>query len=69
MTTPKHVNEPVPAYGKISTRPDADIEGSLKALQRAAVRARKVAQETGTDLIVMRSGQVVRASPQQKTTS
>ena len=68
MTTPKQVNEPMPAYGKIPTRPDADIEGSLKALQRAAVRARQVAQQTGTDLIVMRAGQVVRESPQQKTT-
>ncbi|MDD5332321.1 MAG: hypothetical protein PHS32_01130 [Rhodoferax sp.] len=69
MTTPKQVNEPMPAYGKIPTLTDADIEGSLKALRRAAVRARQLALQTGTDLIVMRSGQVVRASPQQKTTS
>lgn len=47
--------------------PDS-VKGALHALQRAAVRARQVAQQTGTDLIVMRSGQVVRVSPQQKTT-
>ena len=68
MTTPKHVNEPTPAYGEIPTHPDADIEGSLKALRRAAVRARQIAEQTGTDLIVVRSGQVVRVPPKQKTT-
>jgi len=47
--------------------PDS-VKEALHALQRAAVRARQVAQQTGTDLIVMRSGQVVRVSPQQKTT-
>ena len=68
MTTPKHVKEPTPAYGQMPTPPDADIEGSFKALRRAAVRARQVAEQTGTDLIVMRSGQVVRVPPKQKTT-
>lgn len=68
MTTPKHVNEPVPAYGEKPSPFDADIEGSLKALRRAAIRARQIADQTGTDLIVMRAGQVVRVSPKQKTT-
>ena len=66
MTTPKHVNEPVPSYGE--TQPgadaDADVTGSLKAIRRAALRARQVAQQTGTDLIVVRKGQVVRIKPQ-----
>ena len=44
------------------------VIGALHALQRAAIRARQVARQTGTDLIVVRSGQVVRVSPQQKTT-
>lgn len=32
------------------------VKGALHALQRAAIRARQVAQQTGTDLIVVRSG-------------
>ena len=47
--------------------PDS-VKGALHALQRAALRARQVAQQTGTDLIVMRAGQVVRVPPQEKTT-
>ena len=46
-----------------------DVNGALKALRRAAVRARQVAEQTGTDLIVVRSGQIVRVRPQDKTTS
>ena len=68
MTTPKHANELAPAYGEKPSPSDADIEGSLKALRRAAIRARQIADQTGTDLIVMRAGQVVRVSPKQKTT-
>lgn len=69
MTTPKQVNEPMPAFGEIPHRMDADIEGSLKALRRAAIRARLVAQQTGTDLIVVRSGKVVRVPQPQKPTA
>ena len=68
MTTPEHVNEPMPAYGDLPPGTNADLRGSLQAIRRAALRARQVAQQTGTDLIVVRSGQVVRVSPQQKTT-
>ena len=68
MTTPKHVKEPVPSYGEMLPGADPDLKGSLLAIRRAALRARQVAQQTDTDLIVMRSGQVVRVSPQQKTT-
>ena len=68
MTTPKQVNEPLPAYGEMPPGADADLKGSLYAIRRAALRARQVAQQTGTDLIVVRSGQVVRVPPQQKTT-
>jgi hypothetical protein len=46
--------------------PDS-VKGSLRALQRAAIRAQQVAQQTGTDLIVMRSGQWVRVSAQKHT--
>lgn len=44
------------------------VNGSLHALRRAAVRARQVAQQTGTDLIVARAGQVVRVSPREQST-
>lgn len=69
MTTPKHVNEPVPNYGQLPPDADADLKGSLPAIRRAALRARQVAQQIGTDLIVARAGQVVRVSPLQKNTS
>lgn len=69
MTTPKQVNEPMPAYGATPARMDADVEGSLKALRRAAIRARQLAQQTGTDLIVVRAGKVVRVPPVQKPAS
>ena len=68
MTTPKHVNEPLPAYGEMPPGADADLKGSLRAIRRAALRARQVAQQTGTDLIVVRSGQVVRVPPLPKAT-
>ena len=44
----------------------ADILGSWAAMRRAAQRARQVAQQTGTDLIVVRGGQVVRVAMSQK---
>jgi hypothetical protein len=44
---------------------NVDIRGSLAALRRAAQQARVVAQQTRTDLIVVRAGQVVRVTPEQ----
>lgn len=67
MTKPLHVNESVPRYGQMPSDADADLKGSLTAIRRAALRARLVAQQTGTDLIVVREDQVVRVSPQPKT--
>lgn len=64
MTTAKPVNEPLPADGELPPGTDADVKGSMKAIQRAALRARQVAQQTNTDLIVVRKGQVVRIKPQ-----
>ena len=60
--------KPVPNYGAVPSGADADLRGSLKAIQRAALRAREVARQTGTDLIVSRSGQVVSIQPKPKTT-
>ncbi|MBK9346578.1 MAG: hypothetical protein IPN06_09135 [Burkholderiales bacterium] len=67
MTTSHHVNEPPTTYGTLPGSAPPDIRGSLLAIRRAAQRARLVAQQTGTDLIVMRAGQVVRVASGQKT--
>ncbi len=68
MTEPKNVNEPQPAYGEVPAGADADLKGSLAAMRRAALRARQVAQQTGTDLIVHRGGKVIRIKPSQSGT-
>lgn len=39
---------------------DRDLAGSLQALRRAAKRARQIAAQTGTALIVWRDDQIVR---------
>jgi predicted ABC-type ATPase len=69
MTTPKHVSEPVPSYGQVPADANADFRGSLAAIKRAAVRARQLAEQTGTDLIVVRGGKVVRVPPKEKPSS
>ncbi|MEY2890573.1 MAG: hypothetical protein RJA98_481 [Pseudomonadota bacterium] len=66
MTLPEQVNEPTANYGPLPAGANADIKGSLAAMRRAAQRARQLAQQTGTDLIVMRAGQVVRVTPLPK---
>jgi hypothetical protein len=40
------------------------LRGSWPALQRAARRARELAAQTGTELIVMRDGVLQRIRPQ-----
>ena len=62
MTTPHQVNELAPTYGQKTADVNADFKGAQVAIRRAAQRARQVAQQTGTDLIVIRAGQVVRLS-------
>ena len=63
MTTPHQVNEPAPAYGQGATSANSDFKGAQVAIRRAAQRARQLAQQTGTDLIVARAGQIVRLPP------
>lgn len=41
----------------------ADLRGSLAALQRAAQRARELAAQTGTELVVSRNGVIERIKP------
>ena len=69
MTKSKNVNEPQPAYGELPANADADLKGSLAAIRRAAQRAKRVAEQTGTDLIVVRGGRVTRVGPQKKSHS
>ena len=68
MTTSQQMNQPVTPIDQLPLGVDADLKGSLTAIRRAALRARQVAEQTGTDLIVVRSGQVVRVPPKQKLT-
>jgi hypothetical protein len=42
-----------------SKLPDADMQAAPKALLRAARRARAIARETGTAVIVIREGKLV----------
>jgi len=44
---------------------DPAMRGSLAALQRAAEDARRIAIQTGTDLIVMRNGQICSLPPEE----
>ena len=41
----------------------AELRGSWQALQRAARRAREIAAQTGTELIVSRGGVIERIKP------
>jgi len=51
---------------KIGTR-DPDITGSLPAMRRAARRAKRLAQQTRTPLLVMRNGKVVNLNPSARS--
>jgi len=50
---------------KTPTR-DPDMLGVLPALRRAARRAKRLAQETGTPFWVMRKGKIVNLTPSPK---
>jgi len=59
------VNETV-----ISKLPDADMQAAPAALLRAALRARELARQTGTPLVVMRMGELIEEPlPEQAITS
>ena len=63
LTAPGRVREPKAADGDWPADADPYLRGSLDALRRAGQRARELARQTGTDLIVMRDGRIVRVSP------
>jgi hypothetical protein len=47
----------------ISQAKSADLRGSLPALRRAAERARQIAAQTGTAIIIERAGKLERVYP------
>ena len=49
----------------ISNAKDPDLRASLGALRRAAQQARKTAIQTGTDLVIVKDGQMRRISPEE----
>ena len=51
-------------YQPIETATNADLRGSWLALQRAAQRARQIAAQTGTAVVVMRNGVLEHVYPQ-----
>jgi len=52
------------------TSKDPDIRGSFPALRRAAKRARKLAEETGTPFYLYMNGRVINLNPvRRKRTS
>jgi hypothetical protein len=69
MISPKDVKEPQPPYSEPPADFPDELMGSLAALRRAAQRARQVALQTGTDLIVVRDGHVVHVNPAEELPS
>lgn len=62
----KHVaEEPEALYGELRSQLPDQVRDSFAALQRAALRARQTALQTGTPLILVQDGQVVRVAPQE----
>lgn len=47
----------------ISQAKDSDLRLSMAALERAAIRARELAERTGTELIISRNGVIERIAP------
>ncbi|MEI7922362.1 MAG: hypothetical protein WCJ40_10670 [Planctomycetota bacterium] len=49
----------------ISEAKDPDLRASMAALQRAALQARKTAIQTGTNLVIVKDGQILRISAEE----
>lgn len=49
----------------ITKAKDPALRGSLNALRRSAAAARKVAIQTGTHLVIVKDGQLLRISPEE----
>jgi len=48
-----------------SKLPDADMQAASRALLRAAQRAREIARQTNTAIVIVRDGQLVEEAPTQ----
>ena len=59
----KQLNDPESLYDGLPSGASSDLRGALRAIRRAAGRARQVAEQTGTELIIWRGGQIVRVKP------
>jgi hypothetical protein len=46
----------------ISNAKDPDLRNALAALRRASLMARKIAIQTGTNIVVIRDGKIIRIS-------
>ena len=49
----------------ISEAKDPVLRASMAALQRAALQARKTAIQTGTNLVIVKDGQLLRISAEE----
>ena len=63
--TRQHLTEESASNRAIDLEIPEELQGSLAALKRAALNAQKLAEHTETDLIMIRSGKLVRVSPRQ----
>jgi hypothetical protein len=54
----------------VSHLPDADMRGAPQALLRAAQRAREIARQTGTAVVIVRDGKLIeeREEPSEQST-
>lgn len=57
------ISEDRAGYAGVSAEASAMVQGSMAALRRAAQRARQIAEQTGTDLIVVRDGRITHVPP------
>ena len=49
----------------ISEAKDPDLRAALGALKRASLLARKIAIQTGTNLVIFKNGQLIRISAKE----
>ncbi|WP_293663080.1 hypothetical protein [Rhodoferax sp. OV413] len=60
MKDSHQVNEPQAVYSTTAMAPVLEMPGVQAAMLRAAQSARRIARQTGTHLIVIRDGRMVR---------
>lgn len=63
MIKTDEVKEQRPGYAEVPAEASAMVRDSMAALRRAALRAREIAEQTGTDLIVVREGRITHVPP------